>query len=47
MDYSFFNVSVNLTDAGHGGFLYSLVFYFNIPTEACNNLFSVDKMVLV
>jgi len=30
MEYSFFNVSIDLTDAGHGGFLYSSMFCSNI-----------------
>lgn len=28
LDYSFFTVSIDLTDAGHGGFIYCVSFKF-------------------
>lgn len=43
IDYSFFDVSVDLTDAGHGRVLYSSLFSIDISTKIWNNFLMLNR----
>lgn len=43
MEYSFFDVSVDLTDAGHGRVLYSSLFSIDISTKIWNNFLMLNR----